>query len=223
MLLQDGTQNMGLQPCQDYRTCVFCIFAHFFPSHLCTHFPSGNLQNLTSKHGVFPSYCAQSCSKLYFFGRHCRCLFEKTHSFLQFLFLRFAHGSFTSVGAMVVGTAAVGAIVVGAIVVGAAVVGVMVVGAAVVGAAVVGTMVVGDVVGAAVVGAAVVGAAVFGDTSVPPLSSTVLLIQSYTLLTRAKTPGNPLSHTSFTKEVIPTTISSSAFSPLLIKGPPVSP
>merc|ERR1740139_1147614 len=96
------------------------------------------------------------------------------------------------------------------------------VGAAVVGAAVVGTMVVGDGVGAAVVGAAVVGAAVFGDTSLPPFSSTMLLIQSYTLLTRAKTRGNPLAH-SFPKEVIPTTTSSSAFTPLLIKGPPSSP
>merc|ERR1740136_562219 len=171
------------------QNLCFLHLCAFFPSHLCTHFPSGNLQTLISRHGVFPSYCAQSCSKLNFFGRHCRCLFEKTHSFLQFLFFRFAHGSFTSVGVMVVG---------------AAVVGVM-------------------VVGATVVGAAVVGAAVFGDTSVPPLSSTVLLIQSYLLLTRAKTPGNPLSHTSFTKDVIPTTTSSSAFSPLLIKGPPVSP
>merc|ERR1740139_985259 len=81
------------------------------------HFPCGNLQTLFSRHGVFLSYCAQSYSKLILFGRHCRCLFEKTHSVLHFLLLRFAHGSFTSVGAMVVGTAVVGAAVVGTMVV----------------------------------------------------------------------------------------------------------
>merc|ERR1740139_2084565 len=106
------------------------------------HFPCGNLQTLFSRHGVFLSYCAQSCSKLILFGRHCRCLFEKTHSVLQFLLLRFAHGSFTSEGATVVGAAVVGAKVVGTMVVGTAVVGAMVVGPAVVGAKVVGTMVV---------------------------------------------------------------------------------
>merc|ERR1711957_1108215 len=159
---------MGLQPCQDCRTCVSCICEHFF-RHMCTHFPCGNLHTLFSKHGVFPSYCAQLCSKLYFFGRHCRCLFEKTHLFSHFLFLRFTHASFTSVGDMVVGAAVEGAAVVGTMVVGAEVVGAVVVGPAVVGAAVVGTMVVGTalvgaiVVGAAVVGAAVVGTMVVGD------------------------------------------------------------
>merc|ERR1711957_1107105 len=188
---------MGLQPCQDCRTCVSCICEHFF-RHMCTHFPCGNLHTLFSRHGVFPSYCAQLCSKLYFFGRHCSCLFEKTHVFLHFLFLRFTHASFTSVGDMVVGAAVVGAIVVGAEVVGAAVVGPAVVGAVVVGAMLVGA----EVVGAAVVGAAVVGTMVVGDgvdviisqfTTVFPGLNTVLSSQGVSPKTvsalKGVTPG----------------------------------
>merc|ERR1711957_113660 len=198
---------MGLQPCQDCRTCVSCICEHFF-RHLCTHFPCGNLHTLFSRHGVFPSYCAQLCTKLVLFGRHCRCLFEKTHVFLHFLFLRFTHVSFTSVGDMVVGAAVVGTIVVGTAVVGAIVVGAEVVGAAVVGPAVVGAVVVGamlvgaEVVGAAVVGAAVVGTMVVGDgvdviisqfTTVFPGLNTVLSSQGVSPKTvtalKGVTPG----------------------------------
>ena len=103
------------------QNLCFLHLRAFFPSHLWTHFPCGNLHTLFSRHGVFPSYCAQSCSKLVLFGRHCRCLFEKTHVFLHFLFLRFTHASFTSVGDMVVGAAVEGAAVVGAMGVGTAV------------------------------------------------------------------------------------------------------